>query len=71
LDAKNPTQGVIIASEFTQQRDPRQQQHNLWSIRAPTRVITTNQATLWGALGVMKLNNPMPGLGRLLEQMPR
>jgi maleate cis-trans isomerase len=34
-------------------------------------VITTNQATLWGALGVMKLNNPLPGLGRLLEQMPR
>jgi maleate isomerase len=34
-------------------------------------VITTNQAALWGALGVMKLNNPLPGLGRLLEQMPR
>jgi maleate isomerase len=34
-------------------------------------VITTNQAALWAALGVMKLNNPLPGLGRLLEQMPR
>ncbi len=34
-------------------------------------VITTNQAALWGALGVMKLNDPLPGLGRLLEQMPR
>jgi maleate isomerase len=34
-------------------------------------VITTNQAALWGALGVMKLNYPLPGLGRLLEQMPR
>ncbi len=34
-------------------------------------VITTNQAALWSILGVMKLNNPLPGLGRLLEQMPR
>jgi maleate cis-trans isomerase len=34
-------------------------------------VITTNQAALWGVLGVMKLNYPLPGLGRLLEQMPR
>jgi maleate isomerase len=39
------------------------------ALRKP--VITTNQAALWGALGVMKLNNPLPGLGRLLEQMPR
>ncbi|MSO99509.1 MAG: hypothetical protein EXR07_00435 [Acetobacteraceae bacterium] len=34
-------------------------------------VITTNQAALWGVLGIMNLNDPMPGLGRLLEQMPR
>src|SRR5580698_3221864 len=34
-------------------------------------VITTNQAALWGALGVMKLDDPIPGFGRLLEQMPR
>ena len=34
-------------------------------------VITTNQATVWAALGIMKLNHPLPGLGRLLEQMPR
>jgi maleate isomerase len=34
-------------------------------------VITTNQASLWAMLGVMKLNDPLPGLGRLLEQMPR
>jgi maleate isomerase len=34
-------------------------------------VITTNQAALWAALGIMKLNDPLPGLGRLLEQMPR
>ena len=34
-------------------------------------VITTNQAVIWGALGVMQWNDPLPGLGRLLEQMPR
>jgi maleate cis-trans isomerase len=42
-----------------------------WERALGKPVITTNQATLWGALGVMALNNPLPGLGRLLEQMPR
>jgi maleate cis-trans isomerase len=42
-----------------------------WERALDKPVITTNQATLWGALGVMKLNDPLPGLGRLLEQMPR
>ncbi|MEA2773176.1 MAG: maleate isomerase [Acetobacteraceae bacterium] len=42
-----------------------------WERALGKPVITTNQATLWGALGVMNLNNPMPGLGRLLQQMPR
>jgi maleate isomerase len=42
-----------------------------WERALGKPIITTNQATLWGALGVMKLNNPIPGLGRLLEQMPR
>jgi maleate isomerase len=42
-----------------------------WERALGKPVITTNQATLWGALSVMKLNNPIPGLGRLLEQMPR
>jgi maleate cis-trans isomerase len=42
-----------------------------WERALGKPVITTNQATLWGALGVMKLNNPLPGQGRLLEQMPR
>jgi maleate isomerase len=42
-----------------------------WERALGKPVITTNQATLWGALGVMKLNNPIPGLGRLLEHMPR
>lgn len=43
----------------------------VWERALGKPVITTNQATLWGALGVMKLNDPLPGLGRLLEQMPR
>jgi maleate isomerase len=42
-----------------------------WEQALGKPVITTNQAALWGALGVMKLNHPLPGLGRLLEQMPR
>jgi maleate cis-trans isomerase len=42
-----------------------------WERALGKPVITTNQAALWGALGVMKLNHPLPGLGRLLEQMPR
>jgi maleate cis-trans isomerase len=42
-----------------------------WERAFARPVITTNQATLWAALGVMKLNDPIPGLGRLLEQMPR
>jgi maleate cis-trans isomerase len=42
-----------------------------WERELGKPVITTNQAALWAALGVMKLNNPLPGLGRLLEQMPR
>jgi maleate isomerase len=42
-----------------------------WERALGKPIITTCQATLWGALGVMKLNNPMPGLRRLLEQMPR
>jgi maleate cis-trans isomerase len=42
-----------------------------WERALGKPVITTNQAALWGALGVMKLNDPLPGFGRLLEQMPR
>lgn len=42
-----------------------------WERALGKPVITTNQAALWSALGVMKLNDPLPGLGRLLEQMPR
>ena len=43
----------------------------VWERALGKPVITTNQAALWGALGVMKLNDPLPGLGLLLEQMPR
>jgi maleate isomerase len=42
-----------------------------WERALGKPVITTNQATLWAALGIMKLNDPLPGLGRLLQQMPR
>jgi len=42
-----------------------------WERAMGKPVITTNQAALWGVLGIMKLNDPLPGLGRLLEQMPR
>lgn len=42
-----------------------------WERALGKPVITTNQATVWAALGVMKLNDPLPGLGRLLQQMPR
>jgi maleate cis-trans isomerase len=42
-----------------------------WERAFAKPVITTNQAALWSVLGIMKLNAPMPGLGRLLEQMPR
>ena len=33
-------------------------------------VITTNQAALWGVLQAMKIDTPLPGKGRLLEQLP-
>ena len=42
-----------------------------WEQAMGKPVITTNQAALWGVTGIMKLNDPLPGLGRLLEQMPR
>ena len=42
-----------------------------WERALGKPVITTNQAALWAVLGVMRLNDPLPGLGRLLEQMPR
>ena len=32
--------------------------------------ITTNQAMLWAVLRTMRIDTPLPGKGRLLEQMP-
>jgi maleate isomerase len=33
-------------------------------------VVTTNQATLWAVMRTMGIETPLPGKGRLLEQMP-
>ena len=41
-----------------------------WEEQFGKPVITTNQAALWSVLNVMKLRDPLPGLGRLLEEMP-
>jgi maleate isomerase len=42
-----------------------------WERRFRKPVITTNQAALWAILQIMDIGDPLPGLGRLLEQMPR
>lgn len=41
-----------------------------WEQQFHKPVITTNQAALWAMMGVMHITAPLPGLGRLLEQMP-
>ena len=41
-----------------------------WEQQFQKPVVTTNQAALWAMMGVMKIATPLPGLGRLLEQMP-
>jgi maleate cis-trans isomerase len=41
-----------------------------WERQFHKPVITTNQAALWAMMGVMHINTPLPGFGRLLEQMP-
>lgn len=41
-----------------------------WERQFDKPVITTNQATLWAVLRTMRINTPLPGKGRLLEQMP-
>lgn len=33
-------------------------------------VITSNQAALWAMIRIMRAGETLPGLGRLLEQMP-
>lgn len=41
-----------------------------WEQQFHKPVVTTNQAALWAMLGVMNWKDALPGLGRLLEQMP-
>ena len=41
-----------------------------WEREFRKPVITTNQAALWAMFGAMRITDPLPGLGRLLEQMP-
>ncbi len=42
-----------------------------WEQQFGKPVITTNQATLWGVMQAMRIETPLSGKGRLLEQMPR
>lgn len=41
-----------------------------WERQFGKPVITTNQATLWAVMRTMKIDTPLAGKGRLLEQMP-
>ena len=41
-----------------------------WERRFGKPVITTNQAALWAVLKTMRYDTPLPGKGRLLEQLP-
>jgi maleate isomerase len=41
-----------------------------WERQFGKPVITTNQAALWAVLQTMKFDAPLPGKGRLLEQLP-
>ena len=41
-----------------------------WERQFRKPVITTNQAALWAIMGVMHIQEPLTGLGRLLEEMP-
>ena len=41
-----------------------------WERQFGKPVITTNQAALWAVLQTMKFATPLPGKGRLLEQLP-
>ncbi len=42
-----------------------------WEQQFGKPVITTNQATLWAILGVMHVQTPLPGKGRLLAGLPQ
>ncbi|WP_428658888.1 maleate cis-trans isomerase family protein [Reyranella sp.] len=41
-----------------------------WERQFGKPVITTNQAALWAVLQTMKFDLPLPGKGRLLEELP-
>jgi maleate cis-trans isomerase len=41
-----------------------------WERQFGKPVVTTNQATLWAVMRTMGIETPLPGKGRLLEQMP-
>jgi maleate isomerase len=41
-----------------------------WEREFGKPVITSNQAALWAMLGIMKVDEKLRGLGRLLERMP-
>ena len=41
-----------------------------WERQFGKPVITTNQAALWAVMQTMKFGTPLPGKGRLLEQLP-
>jgi maleate cis-trans isomerase len=41
-----------------------------WERQFGKPVITTNQAALWAVLQTMKFDMPLPGKGRLLEELP-
>jgi maleate cis-trans isomerase len=41
-----------------------------WERQFGKPVITTNQAALWLAMKTMKVDTPLPGKGRLLEELP-
>jgi len=49
---------------------PTMQHISGWEKRFGKPVITTNQAGLWSVLNVMDIRDPLPGLGRLLQDMP-
>ncbi|MEJ0015514.1 MAG: hypothetical protein WDN25_02925 [Acetobacteraceae bacterium] len=41
-----------------------------WESEFGKPVITTNQAALWAMMHIMGVREPLPGLGRLLQEMP-
>jgi maleate cis-trans isomerase len=42
-----------------------------WEREFGKPVVTTNQAALWAMMGIMGVRHSLPGLGRLLEEMPK